>query len=309
MSNIKSYRLTELFPTVYNLTRTDVGSGSDASVQAVLATRAESGTGADTKTLAIATARADSGSGIDTKALAALLAVIDSVTGLDISSLSTGITAKSGVDSGAGVEHFRRVIEGEISALLASFQRSDVGAGVDIVSALTQPYVLKTASDIGAGLEAKLLSILLSRNDSGTGLDLSTFIRFIIDSGIGIDLRTAMGFIRPEAGSGIDSVTSRAASLAKSDTGSGTESRILNALRLVSETVTSLESKLLTAYILATEHWYGVETSDRGLLKTAQDLGVGIDMMILRMYTLRRELAASRLLNAIRNKDAVRILP
>jgi hypothetical protein len=197
-----------------------------------------------------------------------------------------GVTEKTASDSGSG---------SEVSVRAASLLKSDSGIGIEHFKRII----------VG---EISSLSVNLQKNDTGMGMEAINLFRFLIDSGVGIET-TNLIFSVLDIGVGIDAVISHISSLTKSDGGIGTESHILNILRLVTDLATSLESRLLTTTLAAIDSAHGLDTASMLSSKSVYDSGVGIDAFMFRLRTLDRELSAARLLNAVRNKDVERILP
>lgn len=301
-------------------TGSDSGSGSDTKVvfPTVALGKSDSGGGTDSKSSAFASlAKADSGAGSELLNLLAAFVSMDSGTGTDIMLEKLMFLAKTGSDSGVGVENTvalmavlakldsgsgSELISGrdivlrdlgsssDIAVLLAALLGVDSGLGTDIKLSLALALL---ASDAGSGLDSAILQAALSLVDSGVGTETALIILTLTDSGIGTDQKIA--FLA--ALKGVDTGTGAEASnpiigiLKAIDAGIGIEHfrRVIEGGRVVSLLAEHTKTEPITTVERIVDRIFGAKDTGLGteasfleaMLLIVHDYGTGTDTSVL----------------------------
>lgn len=247
----------------------DTGSGADASSLAVALAVVDSGTDTETATLdAVLPTVTDTGAGADASTLTVPVDLTDTGTGSDASALAAAL-AVTEAPTGA-----------DVSTLEAAFALTDTGSGTD-ASSLDQGVQSITASDTGSGADASALVAVLGVSDSaGTALlpggslypgnevypDAGEVASWVlsplatVDSGSGSDtslLQTQIAVV--ESGTGADASTLVVA-VATTDSGTGADVSALEAALSATETGSGADTSTLAVALATTDSGAGVDS-------------------------------------------------
>lgn len=205
-------------------------------------------------------------------------------------------------DLGSGVEHYRRLIEGDTSELLAFLTKTEEGTGAETLNRELETFQL------GEGIET-LISRDLETLETGAGLDASVWLIFVkvsSDAGTGTEALGSRSLKIREYGTGLETVQDRDIVIItetglgvdisitftpikiSSDGGVGTENVLDRDIFLVSETGAGLDELVdLLAEFLKTDTGTGAE-SVPSFERALVDSGIGTDTMLTLLAVLNR---------------------
>ncbi len=222
--------------------------------------------------------KTDSGAGADTKATnnpKASFSKTETGSGTDAS--TSRLASLSKTDLGSGLD---------TKTLLASLTKVDQGSGIDFI--LSKIF---RVADVGAGVDAKSLLASLTKTDAGSGLDTKALLANLTkaDSGIGTDFILSKIFRVTDTGTGMDTLASLLAALAKSDSGLGIETLISLLVALAKVDVgAGTDARLaLLVSLLKSDIGAGIEhITNRGIMLA--DTGTGLDVLVPLIVTLTK---------------------